>query len=84
MKRILAPIANIVAWPIYIIGLIAPLTPSEGTPTVAAWTVFVLFPLALLCFTGYSYTNKFAKLLVGIQVLAIFGFTAKLLSYQLH
>lgn len=80
MKNVLAIIGNLLAIAIYGVGLISPLTPSEGAPTFGALLVFVGLPLALLLNSWRVYTNQFAKYAVALQGACMVGLTGWLLA----
>jgi hypothetical protein len=70
------------AWLIFGVGLIAPLTPSEGMPHPIEIAAFVAFPIALLSLViGYARTRP-TKVTATLQVAAILIITAWLLATQ--
>jgi len=64
-------IANVIAIAILALGLLSPLTPSEGTPGLLEIVVFAGSPLAILSFLIYKTKNKIAKLLFITEIAAI-------------
>jgi hypothetical protein len=83
MKEVFIFLASVLSWAIYGFGLIAPLTPSEGIPTLFDLIVFVGIPLAIFGWCWLKCSALWAKILVIIQGLAIIGFTFWLLSFQM-
>ena len=83
MKQVLMFLASVLSWAIYGFGLIAPLTPSEGIPTLLDLMVFVGIPLAILGWCWLKCSALWARILVAIQGLAIIGFTSWLLLLQM-
>ena len=83
MKEIFIFLASVLSWAIYGFGLIAPLTPSEGIPTLFDLTVFVGIPLAILGWCWLKCSALWAKIIMIIQGLSIIGFTCWLLLLQM-
>ena len=75
-------LTNALALCVYALGLLAPLTPSEGVPFMAVLLLFVGLPVALLgvciCVAGKKWWAGF----FGVQILAIMAFTTYLLLLQ--
>jgi hypothetical protein len=64
---------------IFGIGMIEPLTPSEGHPTLLAWLVFSIVPL-LLTLIGTAVARPWpVKIALLAESIAILMFTADLL-----
>jgi protein-S-isoprenylcysteine O-methyltransferase Ste14 len=73
-QRILALfIANGFALAIFGVGLLSPLTPSEGCPTLADWMLFVVLPLVLLGIVARAAPRLAIRLLAILQGLLIVG-----------
>lgn len=70
------------AWLLYGIGLISPLTPSEGAPGILDVVIFALAPVALLTVLGRRLRNMAARIMVLLQAGAIVTFTGWLLAIQ--
>jgi len=68
---------------IYGFGLIAPLTPSEGMPSIIEIVIFAIFPLFLSLAGTFLVKSMFAKLHFIIESLAIAGTYITLLRMQL-
>jgi hypothetical protein len=67
---------------VYALGLLAPLTPSEGLPSVPVLLLFVGLPVALLGVCIRVAGRKWWAGFFGLQVLAILAFTTYLLLLQ--
>lgn len=73
---------NAVAWFLYGVGLISPLTPSEGMPGVVDVVIFVVGPVAVLIFLARRFRSMPAKITMIVQAVAIVTFTGWLLAIQ--
>ncbi|SDU31793.1 hypothetical protein SAMN05216210_3076 [Halopseudomonas salegens] len=82
MSTALAVIGNILAFLIFGLGLIAPLTPSEGMPSIGSLITFVGLPLVFILNAWRHYTHQISKYAVVIQAMGIIGFTGWLLLTQ--
>jgi hypothetical protein len=81
-RSLLLTIANLMALLIYAVGLIAPLTPSEGFPSLAVILMFVGIPVAILAWCIRACGSRLAALFFGLQLGAVLGFSAWLLHLQ--
>jgi hypothetical protein len=75
-------LTNALALCLYAAGLLAPLTPSEGLPSVPVLLLFVGLPVALLGACIRVAGNKWWAGFFGLQILAILAFTTYLLLLQ--
>jgi len=75
--------ANFIALLIYAVGLIAPLTPSEGLPSLIEIFVFVGGPVAILGWCIYTCASRVTALFFGLQLAVVLVFSATLLYGQL-
>lgn len=82
MSKVLAIIGNILALLAFALGLLSPLTPSEGTPTIGAIATFVAFPLVLLANAWAHYTRPISRYVVVFQAIFIVLITGWLLLLQ--
>ena len=71
-----------VAIAIFAIGLIAPLTPSEGRPNVPTLALFVGMPLVLLSVVGYRARSTPGRVICAALVAAVAGISLWLLYIQ--
>jgi hypothetical protein len=71
-----------VAIVIYGIGLISPLTPSEGVPSLSMILVFVGIPLGLITAAALLSQSKIIKGIMILEALFIIVFTIYLLRLQ--
>jgi len=84
-QRVVLDVAvNLAALLIYAVGLIAPLTPSEGLPSLMDIVVFVGIPVALLFWCIRASRSRLIALIVGLQIATVLFFSASLLQMQLH
>jgi hypothetical protein len=83
MKKTLAPIGNLLALVLYGMGILAPLTPSEGMPSFWELLLFVGIPMVLLLYSWHICSSKVAKISVAFQATVIAGFTMWLLLLEL-
>ena len=83
MKGLLIILGCVLSWAIYGVGLIAPLTPSEGIPSVFDLMVFVGIPLGILALCWLKCSALWAKIFVIVQGIAIIGFTCCLLVQEM-
>lgn len=82
MSRALAIVGNILAFLIFGAGLLSPLTPSTGMPSIGSLITFVGLPLVLMLNAWRHYTQKISKWAVVLQAMGILGFTGWLLLLQ--
>jgi hypothetical protein len=82
MRALWATILNILALLVYGLGLISPLTPSEGMPNLGVILIFAILPIVLLGNSLALARSWLARMLVSIEVLAVIGFTSWLLWLQ--
>ena len=82
LRIFLFPLTNALALCVYALGLIAPLTPSEGLPSVPVLLLFVGLPVALLGACIRVAGKKWWAGFFGLQILAIMAFTTYLLLLQ--
>lgn len=81
-RSLLIAIANLLALLIYAFGLIAPLTPSVGTPSLLEIVIFVGIPAAILGWCIHICSSRPVALFLGLQLFAVLGFFAHLLLMQ--
>ena len=67
---------------VYALGLLSPLTPSEGLPSVPVLLLFVGLPVLLLGGCIRVAGAKWWAGIFGLQILAILAFTTYLLLLQ--
>ncbi len=60
-----------VAWGIFVIGLISPLTPSEGHPTTLSLAAFVGLPVALFGVAGANSRERWLKISAVVQIVSV-------------
>ncbi len=82
MNKAPAIVGNILALLIFGVGLLSPLTPSEGAPSIGAVITFAGLPLAFMLNAWRCYSNKAAKYAVVFQSLCVVGFTGWLILIQ--
>ncbi|MEC9363141.1 MAG: hypothetical protein VYC42_07945 [Pseudomonadota bacterium] len=82
MKTATCTALNILAAGIFIAGLLSPLTPSEGMPSLGHLLLFALLPAALLLYAGYVAGGVSGWSFFGIQAAAVATSVAWLLSLQ--
>lgn len=73
---------NLFACLLYAVGLISPLTPSEGIPRLTDLLFFFVGPIALMSFVALRARSRDLKALVFLQIAAVVGFTSWLLWVQ--
>ncbi|MGV7222038.1 MAG: hypothetical protein ACQ9MH_10965 [Nitrospinales bacterium] len=83
MKTTFITLGCIFSWLIFWFGIIAPLTPSVGTPKYWELLIFVGLPLTLLTSCWYKCNDPIGKYLMIGQGLLIIIFSSGLLAYQL-
>lgn len=81
-RSLLLATANLMALLIYAAGLVAPLTPSEGSPSLVVILMFVGIPVAILAWCIRACGSRLAALFFGLQLVAVLGFSASLLHLQ--
>jgi len=81
-RSLLLAAANLMALLIYSVGLVAPLTPSEGSPSLVVILMFVGAPVAILAWGIRACGSRVAALFFGLQLVAVLGFSASLLHLQ--
>ena len=82
MSKLLAVIGNLSAFFIFGAGLLSPLTPSAGMPTLGALVTFVGLPLVFLLHAWRVYVSRAAQYAAVFQRLCILGFIGWLLMLQ--
>jgi hypothetical protein len=81
-RSLLLTAANLMALLIYAVGLVAPLTPSEGSPSLLVILMFVGIPVAILAWCIRACGSRLAALFFGLQLVAVLGSSASLLHLQ--
>ena len=74
--------ASLVAWAVYSLGLVAPLTPSEGLPGVWQLALFAGLPLLVLGIVAAFGRGRTARALAWTQLALMAGFSLRLLALQ--
>lgn len=82
MIKVIAVTGHLLALLFYVLGLLSPLTPSEGMPETGALLWCVVLPLLLLFLAWCIYRHWLAQTLVLLQILVVVGFTGWLLMLQ--
>ncbi len=82
LRIFLFVLTNALALCVYALGLLAPLTPSEGLPSVLVLLLFLGHPVALLGGCIRVAGAKWWAGFLGLQILAILAFTTYLLLLQ--
>ncbi len=75
-------VMGILASVLFAVGLLSPLTPSEGSPGVGELVAFVGIPLGLLACVVLMSHNKLVRALLLLEAGVIIAFTGLLL--RLH
>ena len=70
-RHVALGLAAVIAVVIFAIGLIAPLTPSEGRPSLPTLALFVALPLGLLSFAGYRARSMPARVVFAMLSAAV-------------
>ncbi len=70
--------AQVLGWLMLALGLIAPLTPSDGPPSWTAVAIWLGIPVLLVAFAASRATSAIGKLLIACQGLAMIWFTWEL------
>ncbi len=83
MNNVLIIFCCILSWMICGVGLISPLTPSEGIPSTFDLFFFFGVPILILGYCWYKCSSFWTKALIVIQSAVIISFTCWLLSLQL-
>jgi hypothetical protein len=78
-RSVVVVFAHLTAWAVYAIGLVAPLTPSEGSPSSGELLFFVGIPVAIHFWCTQVVVSRLAAVFAGLQLVAVLGFTAWLL-----
>ena len=82
-RSLLLVLANLGALLVYAVGLIAPLTPSEGVPSLPVILFFVGLPVVLLGWCIRACGSRLGVAFFGVQLAAILAFSTHLLLLQL-
>jgi hypothetical protein len=82
-RSLLLVLANLVALLVYAVGLIAPLTPSEGVPSLPVILSFVGIPVVLLAWCIRACGSRLSAVFFGVQLAAILAFLTHLLLLQM-
>lgn len=82
MRAAALGIADLGALILFGIGLVSPLTPSQGLPSPGQLAVFFGLPVLLLTLVAYQARTLPIRILVALQALAVIGFEVWLLGIQ--
>jgi hypothetical protein len=74
--------SNLLALPLFVVGLTSPLTPSEGVPSLVELSIFAGLPFAVVLVTSFVVRNRALRTLLLLEAVSIAGFTAWLLKLQ--
>lgn len=72
-RILLLAMADLTAWLVLAAGLIAPLTPSHGSPSALVLVVFAGMPVAILIACLRASRSRLAAVFFGLQLLALVG-----------
>jgi len=75
-------LASFAAWLVFAVGLIAPLTPSEGMPHLTEILMFVGLPVSLLALVGNRARTQLVRVASWVQGFLIFGIAGSVLGHQ--
>ena len=64
-------VLSVVAWCLFGVGLISPLTPSEGHPALVVVAVFIGVPVALFTMIGLRSRDGVTRTLAALQFGAV-------------
>ena len=70
----------LVAWVTFAVGLISPLTPSDGRPSTMDYVVFIGLPLSFLIWSAFDARSLTARCFVGAQAGAMVYVAASVVS----
>ena len=84
MRVLVLVLGAVLAWSLFAVGLLSPLTPSEGYPSLIDIVVFVGVPVLLLGLVAYRLRRPLARGLVLLQLLCIVGVSGWLLTFVLR
>jgi hypothetical protein len=76
----LAIVLNVAAIALLAVGLLAPLTPSEGMPSTRDLAVFAAGPPTLLVTAFLCRTSKPVRLLIGVECVLVLALLLVLLE----
>lgn len=79
LRSHLLVLANLVALLVYAVGLIGPLTPSEGEPSLPVILSFVGMPVVLLVWCIRACGSRLGAVFFGVQLAAVLAFSTHLL-----
>ena len=84
INRTIVLISTFVLAPIiFIVGLVSPLTPSEGLPSVIDLFIFWIIPLLIIAYAISFFNNRWIITTLWFEFLIVFGFELFLFSIQL-
>lgn len=75
-----AALASIAAWLLFGVGLISPLTPSEGHPGILALAVFVAAPVLIFSWLGLKGRTRTVRAAGWTQLVLLAWFAWRVLS----
>jgi len=82
MRRSVSAAGAVAALALFGVGLIAPLTPSEGCPSLSIIAVFVILPVALPLLIVFLVRARLARVALAAQSIAL-GATAAYILYSI-
>jgi hypothetical protein len=78
-RPLLGLVLNVLGVCLFLFGLVAPLTPSHGHPSVWVVLIFVGGPIALVWFASRCVSSTPARIFLYVEILLIAGFSCYLL-----
>ena len=72
-------VVNITAILLLVAGLISPLTPSEGHPSLIELLVFAICPILILCLLAWFVKSKWIKAVVVTEIVILSALLIKVL-----
>jgi hypothetical protein len=84
MRVLVLILGAAIAWLLFALGLLSPLTPSEGYPRLIDIVMFVGVPVLLLGFVAYRLRRSLALGFVLLQLLSVVGISTWLLVFVLR
>jgi hypothetical protein len=67
---------------VFVFGVIAPLTPSHGLPSLWSLLTFAVAPFAMVAFASRFVTSRIARFACYLEAGAILGFTLYLVVLE--
>ena len=75
-RELAAALLNFATFPLLLVGMVAPLTPSEGMPSARDLIIFACGPLILLSLAHHGAPSRALKIFIATEFFLLAAFLA--------